>query len=127
MKSKVHMEKGHNMYIIKDSNERCFVNWIGSTPVFNGDISSAKVFNEVEANAVLKSLNRINKNKYEKILCDKTLIKSGVNRNNPEWYRQQIEELLKQYEQKSKDTYDSDGAYLVYEQIVDELGSILYE
>ena len=121
------MGKGRKMYIIKDSNERYFVNWIGSTPVFNGDISSARVFNEVEANDVLKSLNRINKNKYEKILCDKTLIKSGVNRNNPEWYRQQIEKLVKQYEQRSEDTYDSDGAYLTYEQIIDELESILHQ
>lgn len=127
MKFEIHREKGRNMYIIKDSNERYFVNWIGNIPVFNGDVSSAKVFDEVDANDALKSLNRINKNKYGKILCDKTLINLEANRNNPEWYRQQIEELQKQYEQKSKDTYDSNGAYLIYEQIIDELESILHE
>jgi len=126
MKSKVHMEKGHNMYIIKDSNDRYFVEWIGSTPVFNGDISSAKALNESDANKAIRSLKMIIKGNYEKVLCDEEFIKR-MNRDNPEWYRQQIEELLKQYVQKSKDTYDSDGAYLIYEQIIDELESILHE
>lgn len=127
MKFEIYGEKGHNMYIIKDSNERYFVNWIGSIPVFNGDISSAKVLTEIEANKVVRSLKGINKNKYEKVSCNETFIKSGANKSDPEWYRQQIEKLVKQYEQKSEDTYDSDGAYLIYEQIIDELESILHQ
>lgn len=112
------------MYIIKDANERYFSNWVGDTPVFNGDITSAKILNETDANKVIKSMKNINKSVYEKVLCDEALIKS-LKRNDPEWYRQQIEKLLKLYEQKSKDTYDSEGAYLIYEQIIDELESIL--
>ncbi|SEU09387.1 hypothetical protein SAMN05443270_3088 [Lacrimispora sphenoides] len=114
------------MYIIKDSNDRYFVQWIGSIPVFNGDISSAKVLNEKDANKAIRSLKMIIKGNYEKILCDEEFIKR-MNRDNPEWYRQQIEELLKQYEQKSKDTYNSNGgAYLIYKQIIDDLETVLY-
>ena len=114
------------MYIIKDSNDRYFVEWIGSIPVFNGDIFSAKSLNETDANKAIRSLKMIVKGNYEKILCDDEFIKK-MNRDNPEWYRRQIEELIKQYEQKSKDTYDSNGAYLIYEQIIDDLEAVLYK
>jgi len=114
------------MYIIKDSNERYFVQWIGSTPVFNGDISSAKALNENDANKAIRSLKMIIKGNYEKILCDEEFIKR-MNRDNPEWYRQQIEKLLKQYKEKSKEAHDSnEGAYLIYKQIIDDLEAVLY-
>ena len=87
---------------------------------------SAKALNETDANKAIRSLKMIVKGNYEKILCDEESIKK-MNRDNPEWYRRQIEELMKRYEQKSKDTYDSNGAYLIYEQIIDELESILHE
>ncbi len=115
------------MYIIKDANDRYFVEWIGSTPVFNGDIFSAKALNERDANKAIRSLKMIIKGSYEKILCDEEFIKR-MNRDNPEWYRQQIEELLKQYKEKSKETHDSnEEAYLIYKQIIDDLEAVLYK
>ena len=111
------------MYIIKDSNERYFVNWIGSTPVFNGDIFSAKALNENDANKAIRSLKMIIKGNYEKILCDEESIKK-MNKDNPEWYRQKIEALVNEYKKKSEGEYD-EGSYLTCEQIIDDLESIL--
>lgn len=48
-------------------------------------------------------------------------------RNNPSWCCDKIEELIEEYEKKSRDTYDSEGAYLIYEQIIEDLKRILYE
>ena len=62
------------MYIIKDGKDRYYYNWIGNTPVFNGDICSAKVLTESEANGIIKSLKSINKCKYEKIVFDETQV-----------------------------------------------------
>lgn len=115
------------MYIIKDSNDRYFVEWIGSTPVFNGNMFSAKSLNETDANKTIRSLKMIVKGSYQKILCEEEFIKK-MNRDNPEWYRRQIDELIKLYEQKSKENYDStEGAYLIYKQIIDDLEAVLYK
>lgn len=111
------------MYIIKDSNERYFVNWIGSTPVFNGDIFSAKALNESDANKVIRSLKVIIKGNYEKILCDEEFIKR-MNRDNPERYRQKLETLVVEYKKKSEGEYD-ERTHLICEQIIDDLEKIL--
>lgn len=95
------------MYIIKDVNERYFVQWIGSTPIFSGNQLSAKVFNEDKANKTIKSLNLIVKGNYKKVICDENFIKK-INRDNPEWYRQQIETLLNKYKEKSESMFKED-------------------
>ena len=38
-----------------------------------------------------------------------------------------IEQLIEEYEKKSRDTYDYEGAYLIYEEIIEDLKRILYE
>ncbi len=111
------------MYIIKDEHDRYFVKWIESTPIFNGDIFSAKPLSEIDVNKAIRSLKMIVKGNYEKILCDDEFIKK-INRDNPEWYRQQIETLLYKYKKKSEDTYE-DEPYLICEQIIDDLEAIL--
>ncbi|RKD28080.1 hypothetical protein [Lacrimispora algidixylanolytica] len=112
------------MYIIKDTNERYYMNWVGNTPVFNGDISSAKILNETDANKVIKSMKNINKSAYEKVLCDDNALMKSAERNNPEWYRQQIVFLLSKYKKKSEDIYE-DESYSICDQIVDDLEKIL--
>ena len=111
------------MYIIKDSNNRYFAGWIDSTPVFNGDALSAKLLNEADTDKTIRTLRMIVKGIYEKILCDAEFIKKK-NRDNPEWYRQQIEALVNEYEKKSAGEYD-EGSYLIFEQVIDDLEKIL--
>lgn len=47
-----------------------------------------------------------------------------MNRDNPEWYRQQIEALLSKYKEKSEDIYE-DELHLICEQIIGDLEAIL--
>lgn len=111
------------MYIIKDANNRYFVNWIESAPVFNGDMLCAKLLNEADADKTMRSLKMIVKGNYEKILCDEEIIEK-INSSDPEWYRQKIEALVEEYKKKSEGEYD-EGTYLAYEQIIDDLEKIL--
>lgn len=111
------------MYIIKDANNRYFVKWFESTPIFNGDIYSAKVLNENDVDKTIRSLRMIVKGNYEKMLCNDETIKK-MNRDNPEWYRQQIEELINKYNKQSENFYD-DGECSRCQEIIDDLEKIL--
>ncbi|WP_185967708.1 hypothetical protein [Clostridium sp. HBUAS56010] len=46
--------------------------------------------------------------------------------NNAVWVRDQLVDLIECYKKKSDATYDSDGAYLIYEQIISDLEEILF-
>lgn len=111
------------MYIIKDINERYFVQWIGSTPIFSGSKLSAKVFSEDKANKTIRDLKMIVKGNYEKIVCDEIIIRN-INRNNPEWYRQQIEILLSKYIEKSESVFKEDP-HSIYKQVTHDLKELL--
>jgi hypothetical protein len=111
------------VYIIKDSNNRYFTNWIGSSSIFNGNISSAKVFSEIDANKTIKTLKMINKGDYKKILCDEQYAKTTKGKC-PEWYRRQITGLLNKYNKMSQDMH-KDGKFSLCGQIINDLESIL--
>ncbi|MEY8352533.1 hypothetical protein AALB39_04160 [Lachnospiraceae bacterium 54-53] len=111
------------MYIVKDSNERYFVKWIESSPIFNGDVSSAKVLSEIDADKVIKTLKMINKGRYEKVLCDDHLAKL-IKGKCPEWYRRQITGLLNKY-REMYENIEKDETHSLNQQIVNDLESIL--
>lgn len=50
----------------------------------------------------------------------------GRKRNNSQWVCDKLEELLEKYEKEREDTFDFAVA-LVYDEILDDLETILYE
>lgn len=47
-------------------------------------------------------------------------------RNNSSWVCDRLEELLEKYDKEREDTYDS-AVFLTYDEVIDDLKSILYE
>lgn len=47
-------------------------------------------------------------------------------RNNASWCCDKIEELLEEYKQRRDNNYDSEGEYLIYDKVIEELEEILY-
>ena len=50
----------------------------------------------------------------------------GRKRNNSSWVCDKLEELLEKYEKEREDTYDF-TTMLIYNEVLDDLESILYE
>ena len=50
----------------------------------------------------------------------------GRKRNNSSWVCDRLEELLEKYEKEREDTYDF-ATMLIYDEVLDDLESILYE
>lgn len=51
---------------------------------------------------------------------------ANKNRNNASWCCDRIEELIEEYKQRRDSTYDSEGEYLIYDKIIEDLEEILY-
>ena len=47
-------------------------------------------------------------------------------RNNSSWVCDRLEELLEKYDKEREDTYDF-AVFLTYDEVIDDLKSILYE